>query len=197
MTAKNSPPLGPAPAAADPLADSALARPATPLIPSKPKTSDDELKILKAELEMMREELSATRAQLEAKAAESPQFFIPDDEGEMPTGRTVTMSVCKNPAKVSDDPKKRVVEPVWEDEEVPTYMYRIHMPALGGWDIQLDGAPLYEGQTYELDLHTLRTVKSIIGNLWQHEASVHGNNENAYRKPVHKVLSGKRMGARA
>jgi len=192
---KPIPPQG-APAAADPLADSTLTGAApTPIIPSKAVTSDAELAILRAELDMTRKQLDATKAQLEAKNAEAEYFVIPNDDGEVPTGRTVSMSICKNPARVNDDPKKKIVDPIWEDVEVPTYMYRIHMPALGGWDIQLDGAPLYEGQVYELDLHTLRTVKSIIGNLWAHEASVHGNDENMYRKPQHKTLSMKSMGA--
>lgn len=158
--------------------------PATEIIPKKPATSDDELATLKAEVARLSAALDAKTAEVNAG-----QFFIPNDQEEQATGETVTMMVCTNAGRMKDS-RGREVDPIYEEQEVPTYRYRINQPDFGGWDIKLDGVPYYQGEIYTVDLHTLRTLKAIIGNMWQHEASIHGNNENAYRRPVHKHLQG-------
>ena len=103
---------------------------------------------------------------------------------EQPTGRTVTVSKCTNPW-VKDEAKQ-----VWADVEVPTFWYSINQAPHGGFDLKLNGVPYYQDQIVELDAETLASVKEVIGRGWDHEASLRDKNENAYRRPEHRKISG-------
>lgn len=157
-------------------------------------TPQEQIEQLRAEVERLTSALAVSEASAGSEAALRAKYIGSDNE-EVPTGKTIKVPRLK---KYDTDgytneglPIKR---PVWEEEDVPTFLYKIDMPAVGGVQIMVNGAPLYHGETYTLDLHTLRTVKEMVYRLRAHEAAVFGTNENAYRKPTHAVFSGKSGG---
>ena len=145
--------------------------------------------------EVARLEASLKSAQQENEDAKLRAQFIMQDSEEMPTGRTVEIPKCIGYDTTGyHDDGRAILKPRWEKEEVPTYMYKVDMPPVGGMDIKINGMSLQHGMTYELNLHELRMVKDIVYRLRAHEASIHGTNENAYRQPQHAVFSGKAGG---
>jgi len=137
---------------------------------------------LNAEIARLQKELKVSeegRSNAEAMAlavAQVDQFVGNTDE--RPTGKTMTVRKCANPAE--RDEKKQV----WEDVEIPTYYYTIQLPAGAGLCLTTNGVDYYHGETYEFDLYTLVDIKSRVARTWDHEKSIHGDNENAYRKPT-------------
>jgi hypothetical protein len=140
-----------------------------------------ELELLKAELAVVQEQKS--EAEKMAKAmADASQFFGSTAE-EQPTGKTIKMKICLNP-HATDTKKHKFV-----DVDVPTYYYNIQLPAAAGLCLYTNGIEYYHGETYEFDQYTLSDIKSRVARCWDHEKSIHGDNENAYRKPVNKTLT--------
>jgi len=145
---------------------------------------------LQAENEQLRSQLRAseearTEEQALAEATAQASAYNGNSE-EQATGKTVTVSVCLNPtAKKLDDLK-------YKDVQAPTYYYTIEIPmgAAGseGAFVSINGDRYYQGQTYEFTRDQLATVKDLVAKTWAHEKSIHGDNENAYRKPTHRQL---------
>jgi len=133
---------------------------------------------------------NAARSEAEQAAITAASDLFSDAE-EKATGKKVKVKRldCYKEVGFKDDGRP-ILKPVFKTVELPTYAYRINMPPVGGVAIKINGdLELYHGATYVLDLDTLRTVKSIVGNLWAHERQIHGTDENAYRKPTHRVFS--------
>lgn len=135
---------------------------------------------LSAEIEELKKKLAIsekekTQAQEMAEAMAAADVFTGNTE-ERPTGKTITMRTCVNPAV------KRESEQVWKDVKYPTYYYTIDLPAGAGRSLTTNGVDYYHGETYEFDPMTLADVKSRVARTWDHEKSIHGDNENAYRR---------------
>ena len=138
-------------------------------------------------------ELNAQIAELQAKLASEKQArteaeetvqalatidqFVGNTE-ERPTGRTIKVRKCVNPAEKDEKRQK------WVEIEEPTFYYTVQLPAGAGLDLTTNGVAYYHGQTYEFDVATLADIKSRVARTWDHEKSIHGDNENAYRKPT-------------
>ena len=140
----------------------------------------DERKLL-AEIEELRKKLgdaihAKTQAEEMAAATAAASTFTGSSE-EQPTGRTVTIRVCINPAEKKEEKLK------WKDLDVPTYFYAINLP-LSAPNLATNGVEYYHGQTYEVDQYTLADLKSRVARCWDHEKSIHSENENAYRRPT-------------
>jgi hypothetical protein len=125
---------------------------------------------LQAEVERLTKAL--TEASNSNEAAIQRAMMVAQDNEEVPTGKFVEI----------------------DGKQVPTFLYKIDMPPVGGVDIKLNGNSYQHGQVYTFDLLTLRTVKEIVFRLRAHEAAIHSDQENAYRKPQRATLSGKTMG---
>jgi len=140
-----------------------------------------ELELLRAELKVTQEQ--KTEAEKMAKAMADAGQFLGSSSEEQPTGRTVELEICVNPH--ANDVKKHVYKTV----AVPTYYYNIQLPVGAGLYLSTNGVQYYHGETYEFDQYTLSEMKSRVARCWDHEKSIHGNNENAYRKPTNKHLT--------
>lgn len=97
---------------------------------------------------------------------------------EQATGKIVDVEMCANPHErdVSKHIKKKV--------KVPTYFYNIQLPAGAGLTLSTNGVEYYHGQTYEFTAYELASIKDRVARCWAHEKSIHGENENAYKKPT-------------
>ena len=109
--------------------------------------------------------------------AQAGQFFTGNTE-EQPTGNTIVVKKCTNPHE-RDEKKQK-----WIEVDVPTFFYTIDLPAGAGLSLSTNGVEYYHGQAYEFDFYTLGDIKSRVARCWDHEKSIHGDNENAYRKPA-------------
>ena len=150
------------------------------------KTTEQELAAMQAEILRLQAALGASEAQrseaeANAIAVAQANAFAGNTE-EQATGRTVEISVCLNPNE--RDEKKHKFKTL----KVPTYYYTITLPAGAGIDLTTNGVAYYHGQTYEVDQFTLPDLKSRVARTWDHEKSIHGGNENAYRKPTARHL---------
>lgn len=147
------------------------------------RTTEEELKVMMAEVARLKaalgeSEQKRTEAEDNALAMAQASAFSGNTE-EQPTGNTVDVEVCLNPAE--RDEKKLKFKTV----KMPTFFYQIQLPTAAGLDLTTNGVAYYHGQTYEFDLMGLQDIKSRVARCWDHEKSIHGNNENAYRKPTH------------
>ena len=151
------------------------------------QVAPDDLKRLLAEMadlkaQLAHEKSERTREQQDAlELAQSQGVLMQTGIEEIPTGRKVSIEKCVRYKRVGFEKGRPVHEPVFEEVEVPTYYYKIDMPPCGGWDLKTNGMPIYQGSTVEVDVDTLRDLKDRIYRLWAHDASLHGNDENAYR----------------
>lgn len=153
---------------------------------------------LQAQIAKLTSELDAERS----KRSEAEELahsmaagnFVDSMAEEQPTGKTVMVRVCVNP-HVRDEKKQ-----IWKEIEYPTYFYNIQLPAgaagSNGSCLSTNGLEFHHGQTYELDPFMLAEVKSRVARTWDHEKSIHGDNENAYRKPTQKHFMSKAAAAR-
>ena len=92
------------------------------------------------------------------------------------------LNVCLNPHE-RDEKKQK-----FKDVEFPTYFYTIQLPPGAGIDLTTNGTPYYHGSTYEVDAFTLADLKSRVARTWDHEKSIHGGDENAFRRPSQQHL---------
>ena len=136
---------------------------------NKPQPSIKELQQQVADLQakLLDANSRTELAEAVARAAASP---------DAATGRSIKVSRCLNPTETD----KKLQS--WEEVDVPTFMYRVELPTGAGVHLTRNGVQYYHGQEYELDYYTLVDVKSMVARTWDHERSIHGDNENAYRK---------------
>lgn len=145
--------------------------------------AEKSMKELQAEIAELKEQLGAsdrkrTEAEDMAHAMASASQFVGGTAEEHPTGETITVNVCLNPTERNEKKQK------WKEVELPTYYYNIQMPAGAGLCLYTNGIEYYHGQTYAFDAITLAEIKSRVAKCWDHEKSIHGDNENAYRRPT-------------
>ena len=70
------------------------------------------------------------------------------------------------------------------------WWYRVDLAPSGGTDIRINGIQYVHGETYEFTTDLLRSVKEIVSRTWGHEANIHGENENVYKRAQDRVLRG-------
>lgn len=139
-----------------------------------------QIKALEARLALSERE--KTEAQEVAASMSATGQIIGGAGDEQPTGNFITVRRCTNPWERNEKKQK------WVEEEVPTYYYTIMLPAGAGVSLTTNGIDYYHGGTYEFDPDTLTEMKSRVARCWDHEKSINGGDENAYRKPLNKHL---------
>lgn len=181
---------------ANPRKPAAVTPPAASAAPAADDT-DSKLQALKDELARLQAALADKDKQLEdaRKGATSAQALAALQQREieeMPTGKTVTVQKIKSWKRTGYNREngQPIREPVWHEVQVPTYWYRIELPPSGGTGLKFNGEELMHGQTYELDLDMLRTVKDAVAKSWAHEQNIRGSNENFYRREKAPILRG-------
>jgi len=150
-------------------------------------------KFLLEQIEQHKKELGIVQAKLTA----SEQAIINASDAqwgtnieEIPTGKTKMIIKCVGYKRTGFENGRVTREPIFEEVEVPTYRYKIDMAPCGGIDLKINDVAYYHGQTIEVDIDTLRTIKDTVYKTWAHDASVHGNkDENAYRPKTHEKIS--------
>lgn len=145
------------------------------------KISDTQVQTLEAEIKALKEQLGEqtkklTDAEKASHSLSGGAMLAGNIDEGFPTGKTVTVTKCKNPW-VKDAKKQEFIE-----VELPTFMYTINLPAGAGDNLSTNGIMYYHGQTYEFDSEVLAEMKYRVAQCWYHEKSIHGENENAYRK---------------
>jgi len=75
-----------------------------------------------------------------------------------------------------------------DDNGKPSYKHMIDLPPVGGFSIRINGVDFFHGQVYDLDEDMMRCIMDIEYRCWQHERSIRGSNENAYRRQFNNTL---------
>ena len=131
-----------------------------------------EIDRLKSALDVSEKSREESKDMAHAMAQATPYIGAYDDQ---PTGKTVMSKVCLNPTAKPDNQK-------FKEVEVPTYYYTIDLPPGAGNSLSTNGIEYYHGQVYEFDAAMLAEMKSRVARCYDHEKSIHGGNENSYRK---------------
>lgn len=134
----------------------------------KPGSEDMQKKI-----EDLQAELEATRLALQQ--SEQVQADILRQISSIPISQEVYVGKRK---KIVQDKAGNDVE-----EEVDVYKLTINLPPSGGLFIKINDFPLYSGQTYNLEMDTIRTVKDMMYRAWLHENNVAGDEREVAYKP--------------
>ncbi len=101
-------------------------------------TPQEQIEQLQAEVGRLQGAL-ADAATATEEAAHRAMFFRNGSE-EVPTGRTVKVPTCTGYDTTGfKDDGTPIRRPVWEEKDVPTYLYKIEMPPVGGVDIKING----------------------------------------------------------
>jgi len=148
------------------------------MAPAKQTIEELQAEIARLSAALSESDSKLSDAEKMAHAMAAASRFMVNYSGEQATGKTVTLNVCLNP-DCRDKTKLK-----WKEVEYPTYFYAIQLPAGAGISLTTNGVEYYHGETYEFDSITLAEMKSRVARCWDHEKSIHGDNENAYRKPT-------------
>lgn len=132
--------------------------------------------------EESKEELKARIARLEAALAHSDTHRARAEEDAARLSAQAQSSMFTTNVTERFSRKSDTGKDIW--------WYRIDLAPCGGIDIRLNGMQYVHGETYEFDTDTLRSVKEIVSRTWGHEANIHGENENAYKRAQDRVLRG-------
>lgn len=54
--------------------------------------------------------------------------------------------------------------------------------------ITINSQQYWHGRTYKVEPALARDINAVVGNTWKHEAQIHGESENQYRRPTHRRL---------
>lgn len=164
-----------------------------------PKEGQDALLARIAALEAQLAEADKRRGDTERTAlelAQSQGLLMQSQIVEIPTTKTRKVPKLLHYKTVGHkDDGRPILRPVFGEQEVDTFFYKIDLPPSGGVGIGINGQQFYHGWTYEFDLDTLRSVKDIVARSWAHENSIRGSNENAYRRQTQRQLSAAGMRA--
>lgn len=155
--------------------------------------TQDEVDALKAEVERLQGALMDAATSAEESARRS--MYFKEDGGEMPTGKKVKVVKCTG-YKVTGYTDEGIArrQPEWEEVEMETFFYKVDLPPVGGQGIRFNGQDFYHGETYEFTMDQLRTVKEIVFRIRDHEANIHGTDENVYRPKTKAQFSGRTGG---
>ncbi len=155
-------------------------------------TLQAQVKDLMGQLEIERTARTAAEERALQEVENQAGSLMQTEIQERPTGKTMKIQRCNGKYKTVGykDDGRPVLNAVFEEVDEPTYFYKIDLPPVGGIGLMLNGVYLYHGTVYEMDIHTLRTVKDSVYKCWKHDADVHGSDENAYRTPTNRVLRG-------
>lgn len=154
---------------------------------AEPKDKKPSYEELKAEIDRLTSALAASATQV--SEAQKRAAIFQSNEEEVPTGNTVEVTRCKGYKGVGfHDDGREILKPEWHKVVEPTYWYTIDMPPVGGTDIKLNGREFYHGQTYEVTVDELRTLKDVCARLWAHERSIHEDNTEIFRKSYNEKL---------
>ena len=140
-----------------------------------------EIERLKASLDDSNSKRTLAEDMAQTMASMNPLINKSSAE-EQATGKTVSVEICTNPWE--RDEKKQVFKTV----KLPTFYYNIQLPEGSGLCLTTNGREFYHGETYEFSSQELPEIKDRVAKCWWHERSIHGENENAYRKPTHRYL---------
>lgn len=76
------------------------------------------------------------------------------------------------------------------DDGNDMWFFRIDLPPSGGQAIVINGTHYFHREQYKFDTPMLQSVKDIQARAWKHDEQIKGSNENAYRRPMERVISG-------
>lgn len=167
--------------------------------PEEVEALQAEIARLTAALSLETEKVTAAEKErddaAQAAAANQGVILLQGDSREVATGRSVEVSrAVKYKGDGYRDDGRQVIKPVFEPQSMPTFYYKIDLPASGGYGIKINGVDFMHGETYELDEDLLRTIKDMVARSWAHEGTIRGSNENVFRRQQNVTLRG---GARA
>lgn len=145
---------------------------------------DLQAQIAELQAQLLTEKEARSAAEDNAKATADAGIFVSNSD-EQATGKTIKIQKCANPWEADERKQKMIAV------DVPTYFYQIQLPAGAGISLTTNGQDYYHGETYTVDLYTLMDLKSRVARCWDHEKSIHGDNENAYRRPTNRHFMGK------
>lgn len=157
---------------------------------TKQEIEDLQAEVARLQAALLEEKGARSAAEEAAKAAAVASPFVHDNVEEQATGRTVPVEVCLNPGARKESEHK------YKTVDMPTYFYTVQLPPAAGMSLSTNGIEYYHGETYEFDPVMLAEIKSRVARCWDHEKSIHGDNENAYRKPLNKSLMSAAAAAR-
>lgn len=142
----------------------------------------EQIEGLKDQLKVAAEKRDAAeQAALESAKAQGQAIMQQTDIQEVATGKKIKIArLTKYETVGYKDDGRPILKPVFHQEEVPTFFYKISLPPVGGLGLTVNGLPLYHDTVYEFDLDTLRSVKDMVFKCWKHEADIHGNDDNAF-----------------
>lgn len=140
-------------------------------------------------------ETARTEAEKQALAlAEAQAGVMQVAVQEVPTGKKVKVQRCAGYETVGyKDDGRPILKPTWKSVELDTFFYKIDLPPVGGDGLRVNGLLLAHGAVMEFDIDTLRSVKDMVFRCWDHERNIHGTDENVFRKPTQRTLSGAGM----